>query len=51
MSQGDIDAGRVVVWVEFTPQLAIERVRVALALAEDGSVQWTDAPRLAEATP
>ena len=43
MSQNDIDNGRVVVLIGFQPQLAIERLRVALSLAEDGSVQWTDA--------
>jgi hypothetical protein len=43
MSQSDIDHGRVVVLIGFQPQLAIERLRVALSLAEDGSVQWTDA--------
>lgn len=47
MSQNDIDAGRVVVLIEFAPQQSIERLRVALALAEDGSVQWTDANSLA----
>ena len=48
MSQNDIDNGRVVVLVSFQPQLSIERLRVALALAEDGNVQWTDADAAAE---
>jgi phage tail sheath protein FI len=43
MSQSDIDNGRVVVLIEFAAQTAIERVRVHLALAEDGSVFWQDA--------
>jgi hypothetical protein len=48
MSQNDIDNGRVVVLIGFQPQLGIERLRVALALAEDGSVQWSDAEAVAE---
>ena len=51
MSQADIDNGRVVVLIEFAPQLSIERLRVALALAEDGGVQWTDAEATAEVAP
>lgn len=51
MSQADIDNGRVVVLIDFMPQLAIARLRVALALAEDGGVQWTDADPVAELTP
>lgn len=51
MSQSDIDAGRVVVRIEFVPQLGIERLSVALALSEDGSVAWTAAEPLTEAQP
>lgn len=51
MSQADIDNGRIVVLIDFLPQLAIARLRVALALAEDGGVQWTDADPVAELTP
>jgi uncharacterized protein len=36
------------VLVEFTPQAAIERLRIELALAEDGSVHWQDADALGE---
>ena len=43
MSQSDLDQGRVVVLVSFVPQAGIERIRVALALAEDGGVSWSDA--------
>jgi hypothetical protein len=50
-SQNDLDHGRVVVVIDFVPQLAIERLRVTLALAEDGSVQWTDGAALAEVSP
>ena len=50
-SQNDIDHGRVVVIIDFVPQLAIERLRVTLALAEDGGVQWTDSAALAEVSP
>jgi len=50
-SQNDIDHGRVVVVIDFVPQLAIERLRVTLALAEDGGVQWTDSAALAEVSP
>jgi hypothetical protein len=49
MSQSDLDNGRVVVLVEFTPQAAIERLHITLALAEDGSVHWQDAEALGEA--
>ena len=48
MSQNDIDNGRVVVLIAFQPQLSIERLRVTLSLAEDGSVQWTEADAVAE---
>jgi uncharacterized protein len=48
MTQSDLDNGRVVVLVEFTPQAAIERLRIELALAEDGSVHWQDADALGE---
>ena len=51
MSQNDIDHGRVIVIVGFTPQLPVERIRVSLALAEDGSVNLADAEQLSEATP
>lgn len=52
MSQSDLDQGRVVVRVGFVPQRGIERLQVALALAEDGSVQWNDAvPTALEASP
>jgi hypothetical protein len=49
MTQSDLDAGRVIVLVEFAPQAAIELLRVELALAEDGSVHWQDAESLAGA--
>jgi hypothetical protein len=48
MSQNDIDQGRVVVRISFAPQLSIERLRVALSLAEDGSVQWSEAETMNE---
>lgn len=51
MSQSDLDNGRVIVIVGFTPQLPVERIRVSLALAEDGSVNLADADQLSEATP
>ncbi|WP_418320171.1 phage tail sheath C-terminal domain-containing protein [Piscinibacter sakaiensis] len=51
MSQNDLDNGRVIVLVSFTPQLSIERLRVTLALAEDGSVSLADAAELDEVTP
>ena len=48
MSQNDLDNGRVIVLVSFVPQLSIERLRVALSLAEDGSVSLADAAALDE---
>jgi len=48
MSQNDLDNGRVVVLVSFAPQLSIERLRVALSLAEDGSVTLGEATALDE---
>jgi len=50
MSQNDLDNGRVIVLVSFVPQLSIERLRVALALAEDGSVSLADAAEMDEVT-
>lgn len=47
MTQSDLDAGRVIVMVQFAPQAAIEHIRIELALAEDGSVNWQDAEPLA----
>jgi hypothetical protein len=37
--------------IEFVPQLGIERLSVALALSEDGSVAWTAAEPLTETQP
>jgi phage tail sheath protein FI len=51
MSQNDLDNGRVIVLVSFAPQLPVERIRVSLSLAEDGSVNLADADQLSEATP
>ena len=48
MTQSDLDAGRVVVLVQFAPQAAIEHIRIELALAEDGSVNWQDAEPIAD---
>lgn len=48
MTQSDLDAGRVVVLVQFAPQAAIEHIRIELALAEDGSVNWQDAEPLVD---
>ncbi len=50
MSQNDLDNGRVVVLISFAPQLSIERLRVALSLAEDGSVSLANAADLDEVT-
>jgi hypothetical protein len=51
MSQNDLDNGRVVVLICFAPQASIERLRVTLSLAEDGSVALNDAAELDEVTP
>jgi phage tail sheath protein FI len=51
MTQSDLDAGRVVCVVSFTPAAAIDRIRVHLALAEDGSVVWSDDTTQVEALP
>jgi len=51
MTQSDLDAGRVICVVSFTPALAIDRIRVHLALAEDGSVVWSDDTAQVEALP
>jgi len=48
MTQSDLDAGRVIVLVQFAPQAAIEHIRIELALAEDGSVNWEDAEPIAD---
>lgn len=48
MTQNDLDNGRVVVQVSFVPQAGIERIRVALALAEAGGMRWADADALEE---
>lgn len=48
MTQNDLDHGRVVVQLSFVPQAGIERIRVALALAEDGGVRWADADAVEE---
>jgi hypothetical protein len=37
--------------VSFTPAAAIDRIRVHLALAEDGSVVWSDDTTQVEALP
>ena len=50
MSQNDLDNGRVVVRISFAPQASIERLRVTLSLAEDGSVALDDAAELDEVT-
>jgi uncharacterized protein len=42
MTQQDLDQGRVVVVLSFRPQAGIEHIRVALALAEDGALNWSD---------
>jgi hypothetical protein len=42
ITQADLDAGRAVCIVSFTPALAIDRIRVHLSLAEDGTIVWSD---------
>jgi hypothetical protein len=51
MTQADLDNGRVVCAIEFTPAYSLERIRVELALGESGTVVWreTDAVREAAA--
>lgn len=51
MSRNDLDNGRVVVLVTFRPAGSIERIRVALALTEDGRVGLEAADAVLEATP
>lgn len=51
MSQADLDHGRVVVLLSFQPQLSIERIRVALALAEDGRIGLEPADAVLETQP
>jgi phage tail sheath protein FI len=38
MTQNDLDAGRVIVEVQFDPAAPVERITVMLALAEGGRV-------------
>ena len=49
MTQADLDNGRVVCTIEFTPAYALERIRVELALGESGTVVWRELDDVREA--
>ena len=49
MTQADLDNGRVICTIEFTPAYALERIRVELALGESGTVAWREVDDVREA--